>query len=133
MPPKEKCPSCLFLWGPLGDTPPIRSELFSVPCKASYSRSPVKPPRGQTLRSPRPKATSVLSRPEATASELDDAKPFYNMFCSMQGFWKLLTKHRIAGWASQDTLPRSTRIGQPQSLTIPNHSAICRYVLIVMH
>ena len=31
-------------------------------------------------------------------------------FCSMPGFCKLLTNHRIAGWSSQDTLPHSTRI-----------------------
>ena len=32
--PKEKCPQCLSLWGPLGDTPPIRNRIFLGPCTA---------------------------------------------------------------------------------------------------
>ena len=32
--PKEKCPLCLSLWAPLGDTPPIRNKRFMGPCKA---------------------------------------------------------------------------------------------------
>ena len=32
--PKEKCPWCLSLWGPLGDTPPIRNDLFMSPYQA---------------------------------------------------------------------------------------------------
>ena len=52
--PSGRCaPKCLSLWGPLGDTPSIRNMLF---------QGPVKPPRGQTPRSPRPKVTSVRTR-----------------------------------------------------------------------
>ena len=50
--PKEKCPSCLSLWVPLGDTPSNRNKTLA----------PVKPPGGQILRSPRPNITSVLTR-----------------------------------------------------------------------
>ena len=32
--PKEKCPSCLCLWGSLGDTPSIRNKRFAGLCKA---------------------------------------------------------------------------------------------------
>ena len=32
--PKEKCPKCLSLRGPLGDTPPIRNKTLMGPCKA---------------------------------------------------------------------------------------------------
>ena len=32
--PKEKCPQCLSLRGPLGDTPPVRSKRFMSPCTA---------------------------------------------------------------------------------------------------
>ena len=32
--PKEKCPRCLSLRGPLGDTPPNRDRLFLGPCQA---------------------------------------------------------------------------------------------------
>ena len=32
--PKEKCPKCLSLWGPLGDTPPLRNRLFLGPYTA---------------------------------------------------------------------------------------------------
>ena len=32
--PKQKCPWYLSLWGPLGDTPPIRNIPFLGPCKA---------------------------------------------------------------------------------------------------
>ena len=39
---------------PCDCNPPSRNELFSV--------SPVKPPRSQTLRSPRPRVTSALTR-----------------------------------------------------------------------
>ena len=51
--PLRRCPLCLSLWGPLGDTPPIRNNTLLGPYQA---------PRGQTPRSPRPKVTSVLSR-----------------------------------------------------------------------
>ena len=53
------------------EVPLRRSALSVCPCgdswgtplqlDTSYSRSPVKPPRGQTLRSPRPKVTSMLT------------------------------------------------------------------------
>ena len=29
--PQEKCPQCLSLWGPLGDTPPISNKTFLGP------------------------------------------------------------------------------------------------------
>ena len=50
--PKEKCPFC-----PRGDPwgTPLHLEIRHV-------WAPVRPPRGQTLRSPRPKVTSVLTR-----------------------------------------------------------------------
>ena len=34
VPPKEKRSECLSLWGPLGDTPPIRNNMFLGPCEA---------------------------------------------------------------------------------------------------
>ena len=32
--PKEKCPWYVSMWGPLGDTPPIRNQKLMGPCKA---------------------------------------------------------------------------------------------------
>ena len=48
--PKEKCPVCLSTGGTL------------VKFAITYSRGPMKPTMGQTLRSPRPKVSSVLTR-----------------------------------------------------------------------
>ena len=67
-------------WGCVkwGTEVPLRRGALSVcPCgdpwgiplqvEIRHSWAPVRPPRGQTLRSPRPKATSVLTRPIANA------------------------------------------------------------------
>ena len=42
----------------------------AYPCIPSYSWAPVKPPRGQTLRSPQPKVTSVLTRSRTEQSSM---------------------------------------------------------------
>ena len=54
--PKEKCPECLSLWGPLGTALQLGTRRSWAPIK------PSRDPRGQTQRSPQPKVTSVLTR-----------------------------------------------------------------------
>ena len=52
--PKEKCPSCLPLWGPLGNSPPIRNKTFLGPCKAPGANTKVTSARGHFCAYPMP-------------------------------------------------------------------------------
>ena len=65
--PKEKCPYCLSLWGPLG------GHFFNH--KQAIPGHPRKPPREQTFRSPRPEVTSVLARSWQSANSATAVSP----------------------------------------------------------
>ena len=77
--PKEKCPSCLSRWGPLGDTQTIRNKMFIGPCKAPEgTNTKVTSAKGHFCAYP---TTDALRQPADTPHPPPSQKLFYINSC----------------------------------------------------